>query len=123
LGDTSDGYCSKFCPQKSLTVSTKIVQILSRIFYIGFYNFTGFSYDLGEGEPLSLNKFFERSREGGDWVMSVKKIDPLFDIETVESRTAVLQKDYDKKLRRRIEDRIRKDKEALYLVARVLNIR
>jgi len=30
--------------------------------------------------------------------------------------------DYDKKLRRRVEDRIRKDKGALYLVARVLNI-
>jgi hypothetical protein len=31
--------------------------------------------------------------------------------------------DYEKKLRRRVEDRIRKDKEALYSAARVLNIR
>lgn len=32
------------------------------------------------------------------------------------------QMEYEKKLRRRVEDRIRKDREALYLVARVLNI-
>jgi hypothetical protein len=31
--------------------------------------------------------------------------------------------DYLKKLRRRVEDRIRKDEEALLLVARVLNIK
>ena len=30
--------------------------------------------------------------------------------------------DYEKKLRRRVEDRLRKDREALLLVARVLNI-
>ncbi len=30
--------------------------------------------------------------------------------------------DYEKRLRRRVEDRIRKDREALFLVARVLNI-
>jgi hypothetical protein len=52
-----------------------------------------------------------------------KLIDP---IEKASSKQAVYQEeveDYDKKLRRRIEDRIRKDKEALYLVARVLNIK
>ena len=32
------------------------------------------------------------------------------------------QVDYEKKLRRRVEDRLRKDREALLLVARVLNI-
>jgi hypothetical protein len=44
--------------------------------------------------------------------------------ETVfSSGTPRAHEEYEKKLRRRIEDRIRKDKEALHLVARVLNIK
>jgi len=37
--------------------------------------------------------------------------------------TKPLDPDYEKKLRRRVEDRLRKDRDALFLVARVLNIR
>jgi hypothetical protein len=57
--------------------------------------------------------------------MTMKKIDPPYDVETSDSKPAAHQEvePYDKKLRRRIEDRIRKDKEALYLVARVLKIK
>lgn len=57
--------------------------------------------------------------------MTMKKIDPPYDVETTDSRPVAHQEveSYDKKLRRRVEDRIRKDKEALYLVARVLNIK
>jgi hypothetical protein len=39
-----------------------------------------------------------------------------------EPASSTLRLEYEKKLRRRIEDRLRKDREALLLVARVLNI-
>ncbi len=42
-----------------------------------------------------------------------KNMEPEGDVHLIEK---------ERKLRRRVEDRIRKDREALYLVARVLNI-
>ncbi len=55
--------------------------------------------------------------------MKSKNLPPDPEPEGVLKAEADVQlTEYEKKLRRKVEDRIRKDRDALYLVARVLNI-
>jgi hypothetical protein len=78
-----------------------------------------------KGEPENIKSNSSKNWPPGD-SMDMSRKDG-FHIEVSESgfisEPHQSYNDSEKKLRRRVEDRIRKDKEALYLVARVLNIK